>query len=104
MSADDTTIVEMHDDLFADYGTDATVKRGTDAAEPVRIILTRGQEQIGEYGQVVARVDWVDVRIHEWTWQQGDVVTWTDRLGTHSKAIERQAKDDGYVATAVLYG
>lgn len=90
--------------IFAAMGVDATVQRGAAAPVPVRIVVTRNAARLGEYGQVVARVDTVDVMLTQWQPQQGDVVAWSDHLGSHSKALTAEIEDDGFVAKAVLHG
>lgn len=104
MSFDDDVFAPMHAALFATFGVDADVVRGTDAAVPVRIIVNRGQERLGDYGQVVARVTTIEVQVSEWTPQQGDEFTWTDRLGTHTRRVDKPLDNDGFVAKAVLHG
>lgn len=90
--------------IFAAMGVDATVQRGAAAPVPVRIVVTRNEARLGEYGQVVARVDTVDMQLSQWQPQQGDVVAWSDHLGSHSKALTAEIEDDGFVAKAVLHG
>lgn len=90
--------------LFDAFGADATVQRGADAPVPVRIVVERNVARLGEFGQVVARVDTVDMQLTQWQPQRGDVIVWTDQLGTHSKALTAEIEDDGFVAKAVLHG
>lgn len=104
MSFDDDVFGPMHDSLFATFGVDATVQRGAAAAVPVRIIVNRDQQQLGEYGQAVARVTTIDTRTAEWQPEQGDIFAWTDRLGAHSKRVAKPLADDGFVCSAVLHG
>lgn len=104
MSFDDTFADAMLPQLFDTFGVDATVQRGAVAAVPVRIVVNRAQSRLGEYGQVVARVDTVDFMLSQWSPQQGDRVAWTDRLGAHAKTLAADIEDDGFVATAVLHG
>lgn len=103
-SFDDNALADMHIDLFETFGMDATVKRGTDAAVAVRVIVNRDQQQLGEYGQVVARVTTVDFMVAQWEPKQSDVLVWTDRLGTHTKKIQKPEDNDGFVVKAVLHG
>lgn len=104
MAFDDDVFAPMHEALFRTFGVDATVQRGVAAAVPVRIIVNRNQEVLGEYGQTVARVTVLDMQVSQWTPQEGDVFAWTDRLGAHSRKADRKLEDDGFVAKAVLHG
>ncbi|QDH70848.1 hypothetical protein [Marilutibacter alkalisoli] len=104
MSFDDDFAADALVDIYDTFGVDGTVQRGAAAPEPVRIIVDRDQERLGEYGQVIGRIDKVRCMIGQWTLQQGDVVAWTDRLGTHSKTVETQADDDGLESVGVLHG
>lgn len=104
MSFDDDVFGPMHSALFDTFGVDATVTRGTDPAMPVRIIVNRDQAQLGEYGQVVATVTTVDTLSPVWVPEQGDVYSWTDRFGSHSRKVDKRLEDDGFVAKAVLHG
>lgn len=104
MSFDDFALAEMHVDLFAAFGTDALVQRGAAPALPVRIVVDRGVERMGEYGTVIGRVDQVSFLVSQWQPLQGDVLTWADRLGMHTKAVESLVENDGFVAMAVLHG
>lgn len=104
MAFDDAVFAPMHDALFDTFGVDATAKRGAAAAVTVRIIVDRDQAQLGEYGQVVARVTTVQTRVAQWAPQQGDVIAWTDRLGSHSRKVDLPLENDGFVAKAVLHG
>lgn len=104
MDFDDTFVAGALPTIYVTFGVDATVTRGIGPAVPVRIVVDRGQERVGEYGQVVARVDEVHARVAEWEFRQGDVVAWTDRLGSHSKAVESASLNDGLESTAVLHG
>lgn len=104
MSFDDDFAADGLVDIYETFGVDAFVTRGADAAVPVRIVVDRNQEQLGEFNQVVARVDRVRCQVSEWTWQQGDALAWTDRLGSHSKRVEGQTDNDGLEAFGVLHG
>lgn len=104
MSFDDFDMPEMHLALFDAFGVDAMVQRGPAPGVPARIVVDRGVERVGEFGTVVGRVDQVSFLVGQWQPQQGDVVTWTDRLGTHLKAVESLLENDGHVAMAVLHG
>lgn len=103
MSFDDSVFAPMHDALFASFGINAAVKRNG-VETPVRIVINRNQESLGEYGQVVARVTTVDFLVTQWVPLSGDVVSWTDRLGAHQHKVDKKLEDDGFVATVVLHG
>lgn len=104
MSFDDLELLDMHADLFEEFGVDGTVKRGDADPVPVRLVIDRGVERIGEFGTVAGRVDTASFLVSEWEPAQGDVVAWTDRLGSHSKRVESLLENDGFVAKAVLHG
>lgn len=91
--------------LYARFGVDATVQRGGDPTVPVRVIVDYDQAVYGEYGHVVGRVTSVRFQVQQWSPQQGDLVAWTDHLGSHAKPIESSAAgDDGLEHVAVLHG
>lgn len=100
MSAFDAAVADMDASLFEVMGDDATVQRGAAAAAPVRVVVSRNVERLGEYGQVVARMTTVLFRNSEWQPQQGDVLTLTDGV----RKVASIDADDGYVTTAVLHG
>lgn len=104
MSFDDIELMDMHAELFEAFGIDGTVARGTDPAVPVRVVIDRGVERIGEFGTVAGRVDVASFMVSQWEPQQGDLLTWTDRLGTHAKRVEAPQDNDGFVSKAVLHG
>lgn len=104
MSFDDDFAASSLPGIYDAVGTDATVLRAPAAAVPVRIIVDRNQARIGEYGQVVARVDRVRVMVSQWALREGDVLAWSDRLGAHSKAVESLDGNDGLESSGVLHG
>lgn len=104
MAFDDDFAAEALVDIYETFGIDATVTRGAAAAVPLRIVVDRNQAQLGEVGQVVARVDRVRCRVSQWTFDRGDHVSWSDRLGTHAKRVESEAENDGLESFGVLYG
>ena len=104
MSFDDDVFGPMHASLFETFGVDATVTRGVDAAAPVRIVVSRDQEVLGEHGQFMQRVTTVETLVEQWQPKNGDVFAWTDRLGNHSRKVDRPLENDGFVAKAVLHG
>jgi hypothetical protein len=87
-------------DLFAFFGNAATAQRGADAAVPVTVVIDRNVEMLGEYGQVVQRVDRISLRNSEWIAQQGDMIV----IGAESRKVDKPLDDDGLVNTAVLFG
>ncbi|PZO66192.1 MAG: hypothetical protein DI635_00790 [Pseudoxanthomonas suwonensis] len=94
----------VHEELFELFGVDGHVRRGLDDPVPVRLVIARGVETLGEYGQVVARVTTADFLVRQWQPKQADVVTWTDDHGMHTKRVDSVDDDDGYVARTVLHG
>ena len=104
MSFDDEVFGPMHSALFDTFGVDATVVRGADPAVPLRIVVNRDQQLLGEHGQVVATVTTVDTLAGEWIPTQGDVFAWADRFGSHSRKVDKRLENDGFVAKAVLHG
>lgn len=95
---------DMHAGLFETFGVDATAKRGIADAVPVRIIVDYDGRTYGEYGQVVGRATLVDVQLSEWAPKQGDVLAWTDHLGSHTRTVAAPVKQDAYVAQVVVRG
>ena len=104
MSFDDLELMDMHADLFEEFGVDATVVRATALPLPVRVVIDRGVERIGEFGTVAGRVDVASFMVSQWEPRQGDLLAWTDRLGAHEKRVESLVENDGFVAKAVLHG
>lgn len=104
MSFDDDFARSALREMYAAFGVDAQVTRGADAGVPVRIIVNRGEVRLGEYGQAVGLVDSVSFLYEQWKPKQGDVVVWSDRLGAHSKRVERPRRDDGLEVEVTLNG
>lgn len=100
MSEFDALAAGMDASLFETFGEDATVSRGVGAPVPVRVVITRGVERFGEYGQVVGRVTVADIRNSEWVAKPGDVL----QLTSGARTVEAVDKDDGYVNSVVLHG
>ena len=91
--------------LFEEFGHDAAVRRGDGEPAPVRVIVKRDRPLLGEYGQVIGQVTTVDFMVGQWAPEQGDLVAWSDRFGSHSRRIARvEAASNGLVARAVLHG
>lgn len=104
MSFDDTFAASDLVDVYDTFGVAATVKRGTADPVPLRIVVDRNQARFGEMGQVIARIDRVRCQVSQWTFAQRDEVTWTDRLGTHTKRVETEEENDGLESFGVLHG
>lgn len=104
MSFDDDFALSALRELYAAFGVDALVTRGTEVGVPVRIIVNRGEVRLGEYGQAVGLVDSVSFLYEQWKPRQGDVVAWSDRLGDHAKRVERPRRDDGLEVEVTLNG
>lgn len=100
MSEFDALAASMDASLFETFGEDATVSRGAGDPVPVRVVITRGVERFGDYGQVVGRVTVADIRNSEWVAKPGDVL----QLASGARTVEAVDKDDGYVNSAVLHG
>lgn len=100
MSEFDAAVAEMDADLFEVMGDDATVQRGAGAPAAVRVVVTRNQAKLGEYGQVVARVTTAMFRNSQWQPQQGDLLTLVDG----ARKVASIDDNDGYVTTVVLHG
>lgn len=100
MSQLDAVFESMDDDLFAAFGEAATVQRGAAAPIDVSVVLTRGVEKFGDYGQVVARVTTAMFKNREWEPRQGDVLV----LASGTRKIDTIDSDDGLVTVAVLHG
>lgn len=96
----DTAVAGMDTTLFDVFGEDATVQRGVAAAVPVRVVVERGVQKLGDYGQVIARVNTVTFNNAQWQPQQGDVLVYSS--GT--RKVESIDSDDGFVTVAVLNG
>lgn len=104
MSSAHSAFSRMHGHLFSTIGEPATVQRGNAEPEPVRVIITRGVERAGEFGQVVAHVTTADFMLSQWDPKAGDRVTWTDHMGTFTRTISTEITHDTYVAKTVLHG
>jgi hypothetical protein len=100
VSEADAIFEGMDDDLFVAFGDDGTVQRGAAAAVAARVVLTRGVEKLGEYGQVVARVTTAMFRNREWVPVKGDVLV----VAGVTRKVDTIDSDDGLVTVAVLHG
>lgn len=92
--------LEMDDILFDEFAVDAMVARDGGTAVPVRVVIDTGVERLGEFGQVVARVDVASFRNADWPAKPGDELT----IGGNTRRIDDIDADDGYVSRAVLHG
>lgn len=104
MSFDDDFAADGLIAIYDEFGINGTARRGADVSVPVRIIVDRDQQRLGEYGSSVGVMDTVSFMRSQWLPQQGDVIEWTDRHGSHSKRVESKLRDDGLEAVAVLHG
>lgn len=96
----DAAIAGADDALFDAFGTDSTVQRGVADVVDVRVVITRGVQRYGEYGQVVGRVTTVDFRNAQWVPRPGDVL----HLGEGDRSVQSIEADDGQVTRVVLHG
>ena len=104
MSFDDTFAASDLVDIYETFGEDAMVTRALAGPVPVRIVVDRNQERLGDHGQVIGRVDRVRCMVAQWTFAQGDRIAWTDRLGAHDKQVEGSTDNDGLESYGVLHG
>jgi hypothetical protein len=96
----DPAFEAAHDALFAVFGESAFVRRGRAAPKPVRVVITFGVRELGDYSQGLSRVTTVKFRNAEWMPRTGD---WL-QLPTTRLRIDRVVLDDGIVTEAVLLG
>lgn len=99
-SAFDDAMQLADDGLFAAFGVPATAQRGSDPAVDVTVVVDRGVVVLGEYGQVVGKVDKISLRNREWIAQQGDLIV----IDGNSRKVDTPESDDGLVNVAVLHG
>ena len=104
MSRAAAAFARMNRDVFAEFGELATVVRGSAPPKSVRVIITRGVEQAGEFGQVIGHVNTADFLASEWHPKQLDRLTWTDQQGTFTQTVSTEVSDDGHVVKVVLHG
>lgn len=103
MSFDADFAAQVLPGLYIRAGVDAVITRAS-VPTPVRIVVDRDQQEVGEHGQVIGRVDRVRCQVAQWDFQRGDTVAWTDHLGSHSKQVERRLDNDGLESYGVLHG
>jgi hypothetical protein len=99
-SAFDDAMQLADDGLFSAFGVAATAQRGADPAVAVTVVIERNIAKLGDYGQVVGRVDKISLRNREWIAQQGDVIV----IDGNSRKVDTPENDDGLVNVAVLHG
>lgn len=99
-SAFDDAMAMADDSLFAAFGVDATAQRDVDPPVRLTVVLDRNLQLLGEYGQVVGKVDKISLRNREWVAQQGDTIT----IDGIDRKVDKPESDDGLVNVAVLYG
>ena len=99
-SAFDDAMQGADDSLFAVFGVAATAQRGTNPSVAVTVVVERNVARLGDYGQVVARVDKISLRNREWIAQAGDTIV----IDAVSRKVESTEDDDGLVNVAVLHG
>jgi hypothetical protein len=88
----------MNDALVDAFGEVATVQRGAGAVTPVRVVVLRNVQKVGDYGQVVARVNTASFINAQWEPQSGDVLV--SSLGT--RKVSSIEADDGFMTTVVV--
>lgn len=93
-------VADMDSTLLDAFGEDATVQRGAGTPVPVRAFIERNVEKLGDYGQVVARVNRATFQNSQWIPQQGDVLVYS----TGTRKVESIDSDDGFMTVAVLNG
>ncbi|MEN5208022.1 hypothetical protein ABE493_07850 [Stenotrophomonas terrae] len=99
MSFDESVILSLHQELFELFGSDGVVTRAG-VKSPVRVVVTSGVERYGSNGEVLGVVDLVSFQLSEWHPKAGDQV----EVKGWVKKIDVIAKNDGFVAEAVMLG
>jgi hypothetical protein len=101
MSATTNTAFEAaHDALFDVFGEAAQVRRNRGARVPVRVVVTYGVAELGDYGQGLARITTATFLNRAWRPRAGDMLELLS--GVHR--IDRIVSDDGLVTEVVLHG
>ena len=96
----DPAFEAAHDALFAVFAEPALVRRGRAAPVPVRVVITYGVSELGDYSQGLSRVTTVKFLNTEWRPRAGDRL----QLPAGAFLIERIVVDDGIVTQTVLHG
>lgn len=89
-----------HEVLFAVFGEPAQIRRGRGATVAVRVVVTYGVAELGDYSQGLARVTTVKFLNREWRPRAGDTL----QLPAGAKRIDRLLVDDGVVTEVILHG
>lgn len=89
-----------HDVLFAVFGEVAQVRRSRGQTVQVRVVVTYGVAELGDYGQGLARITTAKFLNREWRPRATDIL----QLSSGSHRIDRIIVDDGFVTEAVLHG
>lgn len=89
-----------HDVLFAVFGEPAQVRRPRGASVPVRVVVTYGVAELGDYGQGLSRVTTVKFLNAQWRARAADIL----QLPDANHRIDRVVFDDGLVTEVVLHG
>lgn len=96
----DTAFEAAHDALFDVFGEAAQVRRNRGTRVPVRVVVTYGVAELGDYGQGLARITTAKFLNRAWRPRAGDVLELVS--GTHR--IDRIVFDDGVITEVVLHG
>lgn len=89
-----------HDVLFAIFGEAAQVHRHLGTSVPVRVVVTFGVAELGDYGQGLARITTAKFLNREWRARAADIL----QLVSGSYRIDRVVFDDGLITEVVLHG
>ena len=101
MSATTDTAFEVANDaLFDVFGEAAQVRRNRGTRVPVRVVVTYGVAELGDYGQGLARITTAKFLNRAWHPRAGDVL----ELLSGAHRIDRVVSDDGLVTEVILHG
>ena len=89
-----------HDVLFAVFGEAAQVRRPRGPTTLVRVVITYGVAELGDYGQGLARITTAKFLNSEWRARATDILL----LSSVSHRIDRVVVDDGLVTEVILHG
>lgn len=104
VSFDDAFAADELPRLYAEFGVDGTVKRGSEDAVPVRVIVDYDVVATGDLGQLLSQFDQASFMLSQWRPEKGDLLTWTNRFGTQTKKVGKTVSDDGLEAKVVIHG
>ena len=96
----DPAFEAAHDALFAVFAEPALVRRGRAAPVPVRVVITYGVSELGDYSQGLSRVTTATFLNREWQPRAGDTL----QLPAGPLRVDRIVLDDGVVTEVVLFG